>query len=272
MQSRVKQVLDHGHVRLIDHMGDDQRIIEAARVSYGKGTKSVRKDAALIDYLLRHGHTSPFEQVVFVFNLKMPIFVARQWMRHRTARLNEISGRYSIMEDAFYVPEPERVQGQSVVNRQNSDGVPLMHPAAFSKAIQIQQDQQYQSYEQALEMGVARELARINLPLATYTEIYWQMDLHNLFHLLRLRLDGHAQWEVRQYAAAVAAFVKEVVPIAYAAFENHVLKATRFSDDEMEMLLESLNDERLLAQIEASDLSKSRKRELKEKLGYDVKE
>jgi thymidylate synthase (FAD) len=265
-------VLDKGFVRLVDSMGGDERIVQAARVSYGKGTKSAREDANLIDYLMRHRHTSPFEQVVLTFHLKMPIFVARQWIRHRTARLNEISGRYSIMEDAFYVPESERVKGQDTVNKQGSNGKLLMHPTAFTKATEMQQEQQYASYEQALEMGVARELARINLPLSLYTEMYWQIDLHNLFHFLALRLDSHAQWEIREYARAIADAAQAVAPIAYQAFERHRLNAVTLSSDEMAILKQCLGADMVREQVEQSDLRPSRQRELLAKLGMVASE
>ena len=184
-------VLDKGFVRLVDYLGGDARIVQAARVSYGEGTKSVREDAALIDYLLRHKHTSPFEQVILTFHLKMPIFVARQWIRHRTARLNEISGRYSVMKDEFYAPEPGRVQKQSQANKQGSTGeVPRELQSQVVRTLQNDQSTAYSHYQDLLDDDIARELARINLPLSLYTEMYWQIDLNNLFHFLRLRMDS----------------------------------------------------------------------------------
>ena len=230
-------VLDKGFVRLVDYMGGDARIVAAARVSYGAGTKSVREDRTLIHYLLRHRHTSPFEQVVLVFHCKLPVFVARQWVRHRTARLNELSGRYSVMRDEFYVPEAARVRGQDTVNRQGS-AAPL--PPAFSRAVieQLLAEQAglYQSYEGLLTAGVARELARINLPLSLYTEWYWQIDLHNLFHFLKLRLDPHAQYEIREYARVLARLARAVAPIACEAFEEYQLEAVEFSESELRLL------------------------------------
>lgn len=259
-------VLDKGFVRLVDYLGSDARIVQAARVSYGAGTKSVREDAALIDYLMRHRHTSPFEQVVLTFHLKMPIFVARQWIRHRTARLNEISGRYSVMEDTFYIPEAEQVRTQGKHNKQGS-GQALTDPDDFINTISQQQQDAYASYEQALEQGVARELARINLPLSLYTEMYWQIDLHNLFHFLALRLDSHAQYEIRVYAEALATCAQAIAPLAYDAFCEHHLHARTLSASELDMIKTALDVDALRHTLTDSDLRKSRKRELLEKLG-----
>lgn len=235
-------VLDKGFVRLVDYMGGDERIVQAARVSYGSGTKSFRQDRGLIHYLMRNDHTSPFEQVQLTFHTKMPIFVARQWVRHRTARLNEISGRYSVMEDTFYVPEAGNVRYQSDTNRQGS-GQPLEPAEGQRVAQQMREEQQaaYMRYSQLLELGVARELARANLPLSLYTEWYWQIDLHNLFHFLRLRLDAHAQLEIRAYAEALAVCAQAVAPLAYEAFEEHSLKALKFSRSEIAALSDRLH-------------------------------
>jgi thymidylate synthase (FAD) len=187
-------VLDHGFVRLVDYLGGDERIVSAARVSYGDGTKTVREDRALIDYLLRHAHTSPFEQVVLTFHVKMPIFVARQWIRHRTARLNEVSGRYSVMADEFYLPSPEDLRVQSSSNRQGRgpESLPEAEAESILGALREGRVRSYEAYESLLAAGVAREIARIDLPVSLYTQMYWQIDLHNLFHFLRLRLDAHA--------------------------------------------------------------------------------
>lgn len=228
-------VLDRGFVRLVDYMGGDQRIVQAARVSYGSGTKSVREDAALIDYLLRHQHTSPFEHVVIETHCKMPIFVARQWIRHRTARLNEMSGRYSVMEEEFYLPPKAQIRFQSADNKQGrSEGdVPAELQERVLEILRKGQHDSYEAYKGLLDEGLARELARINLPLSLYTQWYWQMDLHNLFHFLALRMDPHAQWEIREYAGALARIAKAVAPMAYASFERHLLKGARFSGDEI---------------------------------------
>ncbi|HXH60373.1 MAG TPA: FAD-dependent thymidylate synthase [Fimbriimonadaceae bacterium] len=232
------KVLDKGFVRLVDYMGGDQRVVQSARVSYGAGTKTVRQDRGLIHYLMRNDHTSPFEQVQLTFHTKMPIFVARQWVRHRTARLNEISGRYSIMRDEFYVPAADQMRGQSADNKQARSDERLPDPAVEQMLKEIEDDQReiYAHYEGMIEGGLARELARTNLPLSLYTEWYWQIDLHNLFHFLRLRMDAHAQYEIRVYAEAMATCAKAVAPLAYEAFEEHVLNAVRFSRAECEAL------------------------------------
>jgi len=232
------RVLDRGFVRLVDYMGGDARIVQAARVSYGEGTRPFREDEGLIDYLMRHQHSSPFEHVVLEMHCKMPIFVARQWIRHRTARVNEISGRYSVLKDEFYVPDESQVKYQSRDNRQGRDprDVP---PELRRKVLEMlvrDQGALYASYQELLNDGLARELARINLPLSLYTEWFWQMDLHNLFHFLALRMGSHAQWEIQEYARAVARLAAAVAPAAYRAFENHWLNARRFSAVELKHL------------------------------------
>ena len=235
------KVLDKGFVRLVDYMGGDQRIVQSARVSYGEGTKTVRQDRALIHYLLRNWHTSPFEQVQLTFHCKMPIFIARQWIRHRTARLNEISGRYSVMKDEFYVPEPSKVSYQSSDNKQGRGGVlPLDEAMAVIAQLEKEQKEAYAGYTSMLDQGVARELARTNLPLSLYTEWYWQIDLHNLFHFIRLRADSHAQYEIRAYAEALAQCAKAVAPMAYEAFEEHIVGSISFSRAESAALARML--------------------------------
>src|SRR5580692_8841624 len=215
------KVLDKGFVRLVDYMGGDERIVQSARVSYGAGTKTVRQDRGLIHYLMKNWHTSPFEQVQLTFHTKMPVFVARQWVRHRTARLNEISGRYSVMKDEFYVPAPENIRPQSANNKQgrSQDRYTDEQEQEIVNLFADEQRSIYANYEKLLGKNVARELARNNLPLSLYTEWYWQIDLHNLFHFLRLRMDAHAQYEIRAYAEAMALCAKAVAPIAYEAFE-----------------------------------------------------
>lgn len=238
------QVLDKGFVRLVDYYGSDSRIVQSARVSYGEGTKTISQDGALIDYLLRHQHTSPFEQVVFTFHLKMPIFVARQWVRHRMARMNEVSGRYSIMKDEFYVPENSCISKQSTNNKQGRGEVFEEKQAKEFQAEFIEgQQKAYEVYKDMVEKGIAREIARINLPLALYTEFYWQMDLHNLFHFLKLRLDSHAQYEIRLYAEKILEIIKTVCPMAVSSFENTMEKAVSFNGEEMEALRKVLNGE-----------------------------
>lgn len=227
-------VLDKGFVRLVDYLGGDERIVQAARVSYGSGTKSYRQDRGLINYLIRNWHTSPFEQVQLTFHTKMPIFVARQWVRHRTARLNEISGRYSVMKDEFYVPSGENIRPQSEDNKQgrSEDRFSAEDEASIIESFVSGQKEAYSSYEGLLSKNLARELARNNLPLSLYTEWYWQIDLHNLFHFLRLRMDPHAQYEIRVYAEAMAKCARAVAPMAFEAFEEHILGSITFSKAE----------------------------------------
>ena len=231
-------VLDKGFVRLVDYFGGDQRIVQSARVSYGEGTKSVSQDGALIDYLLRHQHTSPFEQVVMTFHLKMPIFVARQWVRHRMGRMNEVSGRYSIMKDEFYVPEADKVAPQSKDNKQGCSTEAFDKETADKIITQLEEGQKeaYENYSELIDSGLAREIARINLPLSLYTEFYWEMDLHNLFHFLKLRLDSHAQYEIRVYAEVILEMCRKVAPMATESFINHMNHGVNFSGEEMEAL------------------------------------
>ena len=226
-------VLNHGFVRLVDYMGSDSRIAEAARVSYNS-KKTIRDDESLINYLYRNGHTSPFEQVVFLFHIKMPLFVARQWVRHRTARLNEVSARYSVMAEEFYVPNLEDIKTQDKKNKQSSSTTPVNSSIASKFVSELEEEQKniYETYKSSLENGIAREIARVNLPLSLYTEIYWQMDLHNLFHFLYLRLSLHAQKEIREYAKIIFSICKTVCPIATKAFEEHRLYAKSLSRQE----------------------------------------
>lgn len=262
-------VLDRGFVRLVDYMGGDDRIVQAARVSYGAGTKTVREDRGLIHYLLRNRHTSPFEQVSLTFHLKMPIFVARQWLRHRTARLNEISGRYSVMRDEFYQPGTDSIRLQSQTNRQGSSDEPVAADLAERAAAAFSEGQRsaYEAYEELLDADVARELARINLPVSLYTEMYWQIDLHNLFHFMRLRMDWHAQQEIRAYGDALAQIVRAVAPVAYEAFEEYILYGQNFSRTELALLKEALDGDRARELVSGSDLGRSQKVELLRKLG-----
>lgn len=245
-------VLNHGFVRLVDYMGGDQRIVQAARVSYGEGTRNFREDRALIRYLMRHEHTSPFEQVLMTFHAKMPIFVARQWVRHRTARLNEISGRYSILRDEFYLPEPEHINPQSTDNKQGRSKEMYSDSEIESILSHMKSDQKeaYEDYKSLLEKNVARELARVNLPVSTYTEWYWNIDLHNLLHFSWLRMDEHAQYEIRQYANIMAEMTKKVAPSAWEAFEDYKLHAITFSAHELEAIKSIIKPE-----FKADDLS-----------------
>ncbi|MHB8481761.1 MAG: FAD-dependent thymidylate synthase [Nitrospiria bacterium] len=235
-------VLNKGFVRLVDYLGGDERIVQSARVSYGAGTKTVREDKGLINYLMKNLHTSPFEQVILTFHAKMPIFVARQWIRHRTARLNEISGRYSVMADEFYLPAPEDIRYQSQSNKQGrGEEVP---PELQDRVIEIlKRDQMstYSHYEEMIKDNVARELSRINLPLSLYTQWYWQIDLHNLFHFLRLRMDHHAQKEIRVYGEVMSIMARAVAPMAYDAFEEHIFYGTHLSKSETMAVRKMLN-------------------------------
>lgn len=231
-------VLDKGFVRLVDYLGSDQRIVQSARVSYGEGTKSYRQDKGLINYLMRNDHTSPFEQVVFTFHIKAPVFVARQWVRHRTARMNEISGRYSVMKDECYIPADDKIALQSEDNKQGRRNEAVDEETAdkVKALLEKSQAESFEVYHELLELGIARELSRINLPLSMYTEFYWEIDLHNLFHFLQLRLDSHAQYEIRAYGEVMLEMVRAVCPIATEAFENHRLKGRSFSGKEVEAI------------------------------------
>lgn len=230
--------LDKGFVRLIDVMGDDSAIVQAARVSYGSGTKKVHEDRGLIRYLMRHVHTTPFEMVEFKFHVKLPIFVARQWIRHRTANVNEYSGRYSEMKDEFYVPAPDQVRAQSAVNKQGraEESFSIEEATRIRSIMSDTQDKLYAEYQDLLASELAREVARINLPVSNYTEWYWKVDLHNLFHFLKLRIDDHAQYEIRVYGEAMAEIVKAAVPLAYEAFEDFILHSEKFSRNELSAL------------------------------------
>ena len=291
---RAIKVLDKGFVRLVDYLGGDQRIVQAARVSYGKGTKSTREDRDLIHYLYRNQHTSPFEQVQLTFHCKMPVFVARQWIRHRTARLNELSGRYSIMKDEFYVPSATSLRYQSSENKQGriertapdipflfdldfqgqSDGrrrttknlrklqnqaqgaVPFDFAATVEKQLKNEQRESYSFYMEMINAGITRELARINLPLSLYTEWYWQIDLHNLFHFLKLRLDPHAQYEIREFAKAMAYTAQAVAPVAYEAFLEYEVRGVRLGFIEVQLLRQLLNKAGLDENSDISEYSK----------------
>jgi thymidylate synthase (FAD) len=232
-------VLDHGFIRVVDTMGDDNAIVQAARVSYGQGTKTKQDDESLINYLMRHYHSTPFEMNEIKFHIKLPIFVARQWIRHRTANVNEYSGRYSIMDNEFYVPENIGIQSTS--NKQGreefSDDIKKVD---FQLSVQKLSEMAYERYENSIEDGIARELARIQLPVNYYTQWYWKIDLHNLFHFLRLRADEHAQYEIREYAKVICNIVKEWCPIAYRAFEKYRLNSVSFSEPELQILSQKL--------------------------------
>ncbi len=266
---REIKCLDKGFVRLVDYMGSDAAIVQAARVSYGVGTKTVNEDRGLIRYLLRHAHTSPVEMVEFKFHIKVPIFIARQWIRHRTASVNEYSGRYSEMRDEFYIPDLEQIRPQSTMNKQgrSDEALPTEKAQEIADNLENSQKELYAEYRGMLEDDVARELARINLPLSMYTEWYWKIDLHNLFHFLRLRLDDHAQYEIRVYGEAIAEIVKEVVPHAWEAFEDYILHSAKFSRPELLALKALLKNERpSMEDLAAVGLKTREAREFLEKL------
>jgi thymidylate synthase (FAD) len=240
-------VLDHGFIRVVDYMGDDAAVVQAARVSYGRGTRKTSEDEGLIRYLMRHWHSTPFEMCEIKYHVKLPIFVARQWIRHRTANVNEYSARYSIMDNDYYLPEPAQMAVQSADNRQGRGAVLDGETAARVLAL-LREDaeQTYAHYEEMLDengIGLARELARMNLTLNTYTQWYWKTDLHNLFHFLRLRADAHAQYEIRVYAEAMLETVKAWVPLSYGAFCDYRLGAVTFSAKMMEVLRKMLAGE-----------------------------
>ena len=241
-------LLDHGFVRVVDYMGDDAAIVQAARVSYGQGTKKARDDSGLIRYLMRHWHSTPFEMCEIKLHVKLPVFVARQWIRHRTANVNEYSARYSILDREFYIPAPEQLAAQSTQNNQGRGSVLEGEEAAkVLEILKVDSGRAYDNYEAMLsqdgQQGLARELARMNLPANIYTQWYWKIDLHNLFHFLRLRADPHAQYEIRVYADAICDLVKAWVPAAYAAFEDYRLNARQFSGPGMAALRRMLAGE-----------------------------
>jgi thymidylate synthase (FAD) len=240
-------VLDHGFIRVVDYMGDDAAVVQAARVSYGRGTRKTSEDEGLIRYLMRHYHSTPFEMCEIKYHVKLPIFVARQWIRHRTANVNEYSARYSIMDKDFYLPAPEHLATQSADNRQGRGAIlPAETAAHVLKLLQDDAEQTYGHYEDMLDeakVGLARELARMNLTLNTYTQWYWKTDLHNLFHFLRLRADAHAQYEIRVYAEAMLDTVAAWVPLSYAAFRDYRLGAVTFSAKMLTVLRKMLTGE-----------------------------
>ncbi|AQS47478.1 MULTISPECIES: FAD-dependent thymidylate synthase [Thioclava] len=267
------EVLDHGVVRVIDYMGDDNAIVQAARVSYGRGTKTVNSDAGLIRYLMRHWHSTPFEMCEVKFHVKLPVFVARQWIRHRTANVNEYSARYSILDREFYIPEASQLAAQSSQNHQGRGQV--LEGAEAARVLDILRDDAMRAYdhyedmltpdEDAGKQGLARELARMNLPTNIYTQWYWKVDLHNLFHFLRLRADSHAQYEIRVYAETMCDIVRDWVPAAYSAFEDYRLGGVNLSGKAVELLKRRLAGEEITQ--ETSGMSKGEWREFTEVWG-----
>ena len=261
---RAHPVLDHGFIRVIDYMGDDAAIVQAARVSYGAGTKHVQNDEGLIRYLMRHWHSTPFEMCEIKLHVKLPVFVARQWIRHRTANVNEYSARYSILDREFYIPAPEHLAAQSVVNNQGRGEVLTGDESArVLEMLKSDANRAYDNYEAMLstdgQQGLARELARMNLPANIYTQWYWKVDLHNLFHFLRLRADPHAQYEIRVYAEAIAACVRDWVPLAYSAFEDYRMGGVNLSGKAVAVVKRMLTGE--VVTQETSGMSKGEWRE-----------
>jgi len=238
-------VLDHGFVRVVDYMGSDTSVVQAARTSYGKGTKQISQDKGLIRYLLRHRHTSCFEMAEIKFHIKLPIFIARQWIRHRTANVNEYSARYSLMEEEFYIPEPENLAVQSTDNKQGRGDVLTTEQAQRVRQILIDDAERcYKDYSEMVDeegdIRLARELARINLTLNSYTQWYWKIDLHNLLHFLTLRIDSHAQYEIRIYAEILGEILKGWCPIVYDAWMDYRVHALELSAQHVNMLKKAL--------------------------------
>lgn len=244
----VIPVLDHGFIRVIDYMGDDASICQAARVSYGKGTKTVQNDAGLIRYLMRHWHSTPFEMCEIKLHVKLPVFVARQWIRHRTANVNEYSARYSILDREFYIPAQDQLAAQSSINNQGRGASLVGEEAArVLEVLKSDSNRAYDNYQSMISQdgqdGLARELARMNLPTNIYTQWYWKVDLHNLFHFLRLRADAHAQYEIRVYADAICKVVADWVPAAFGAFEDYRLGGATLSGSALECVRRMIKGE-----------------------------
>lgn len=273
--SKPISVLDHGFVRPIDYMGNDSSIVQAARVSYGAGTKKTREDRGLINYLMRHRHTTPFEMCEIKFHLKMPLCIARQWLRHRTANVNEYSARYSVVKEEFYLPPLDYLAPQSKNNNQGRSGdIPLEEKKKILEMLKQDSERAYDQYETLMNVrwdgavvdpektGLTRELARMTLSTNFYTEFYWKIDLHNLFHFLSLRNHPHAQLEIRDYAAVIAHITQRWVPLAYDAFVNYRQEAVHVSKKEKEVLKSMLKGNAVTP--ESVDMSPREWKELKE--------
>jgi len=280
MLAQAIPVLDHGFIRVVDYMGDDAAVVQSARVSYGRGTKAANEDRGLIRYLMRHRHSTPFEMCEIKYHIKLPIFIARQWIRHRTANVNEYSARYSVLDREFYVPQPDQLAAQSSDNRQGRGAV--LQGAEAERVLRLLREDATQTYDHYLEMlnedeagqprdaarsGLARELARMNLTLNTYTQWYWKTDLHNLLHFLSLRADGHAQYEIRVYAEAMLKTVQAWVPHCYEAFADYRMGAVTMSSQMLSIVRRMLAGE--MVEQAGSGLSKREWRELMETLGRE---
>jgi thymidylate synthase (FAD) len=271
------EVLDHGFVELIDVMGSDEEVENAARISYGKGTRKVSQTRNLIRYLMRHKHTSPFEMCEVKFHIKLPIFVMRQLVRHRTANLNEYSGRYSIMSDEFYLPDEDYLQPQSQDNKQGREEGELGNTISdIHFEINRINDGAWMAYDNMINWNVAKELARVVLPISNYTEVIWKTDLHNFFHFVKLRSDKHSQREIRDYADAMYHLVFPHFPLCCEAFEHYVRNAVTFSEQEMDVIKELLEhaDTKAglagcMADYEGWHLGKRETKEFLEKIGKE---
>ena len=262
-------VLDHGFVRLVDYMGDDAAVVQAARVSYGKGTRKVREDRGLIRYLLRNAHTSPFEMCELKLHVKLPIFVARQWIRHRTANVNEISARYSVLDREFYLPEPEHLAVQAKSNKQGrGDALTAAQSAEVLSLLRRDAEQAYDTYAGLMnDFDLARELARVNLGVGLYTQWYWKIDLHNLLHFLRLRLHPHAQYEIRVYGEVIGQMVADWVPLTWEAFQDYRMGGAFLSAAGLDVVRNLLRGQPV--ERTETDLSKREWRELLGSLDLD---
>jgi thymidylate synthase (FAD) len=269
MRGNYYQVLDNGFVGVVDYMGDDNSICRSARCSYGKGTKKKSDDRGLIRHLMRHRHTSPFEMCEIIMHIGLPIFVARQWVRHRTASLNEYSGRFSVMPCVFYSPAYTRHQKQSQQNKQGSSSQLLgeYQYGSIARNRERLRDHATDLYNYCLSEDLARELSRIDLPLSTYTYWYWKIDLHNLMHFLKLRLDEHAQWEIRQYAGIISSIFREIWPITYEAFYDYILCSTTLSLHELNCILGGADVDNIIEEAKSNSfITEREKKEFKDKL------
>ena len=267
MVGKAIKVLDHGFIRVVDYMGDDAAVVQAARVSYGKGTKTFNEDAGLINYLMRHKHTTPFEMCELKLHVKLPIFVARQWIRHRTGSFNEYSARYSIMDKEFYTPSNENLGLQSACNKQGTEGR-LDETVANTaiKDIVSHSNYAYDLYQQMIEGGISREIARMVLPINIYSQWYWKVDLKNLLDFLKLRTNPHAQYEIRVYAEEIEKILSQWLPITYSAYKNHTKDGVSFSSKAMKVMKSMMAGD--MMDQETSGLSKREWDEFTAQIGF----